>query len=167
MQVFEQTLVAREPGVMITLVERSAIERPALVDGAPILEPASPAVWFSFDGAAHDIGRFHRANGTFTGIYGNLITPVEGLDGTSWSTTDLFLDVWLPAAGGVRLLDEDELDEALARGWIDDATARGARAEAERIMREAAAGTWPPEVVGRWTLERVRSALRHLSDADV
>ncbi|HEX6587926.1 MAG TPA: DUF402 domain-containing protein [Longimicrobiales bacterium] len=127
-----------------------------------MLEDGSPIVWFSFPGAWHDIGRFHRADGTFTGLYANLLTPVAGLDSTEWTTTDLFLDVWIPAQGGdARLLDEDEFATARERGWIDEATARSALAEARWLLDRADAGSWPPRVVQEWTLERARHAVRH------
>ena len=148
--------------MVVTLLEHADVARPSVVDGAVILEPGSPIVWFTFPGARHDIGRFHRADGEFTGLYANVLTPVEGVDGADWATTDLFLDVWLPADGGeARLLDEDELEDALARGWVDEATAAMATAEAAHLLGEARAGTWPPDVVGAWPLERARAALRH------
>lgn len=161
-QLFEQHLVARERDVVVTLLERAAVARPTIVEGMVILEPGSPIVWFTMPGARHDIGRFHRADGTFTGMYANVLTPVEGLDGADWTTTDLFLDVWLPADGGpARLLDEDELAEATRRGWLEGGLAAEAVAEAERLLNDARAGAWPPSWAHTWTLERARAALRH------
>jgi predicted RNA-binding protein associated with RNAse of E/G family len=167
LQRFEQRLVARDGHALVTLLERADLPRPSVVDGDVILEPGSPIVWFSFAGARHDIGRFHRADGTFTGLYANILTPVAGLDGAEWTTTDLFLDVWLPARGDARVLDVDELSDALARGWVDDLTGALARAEADRLLAGVANGTWPPPVVARWTLERARAELRHLSGRGV
>ena len=165
MQFFDQELIARENGVVVTLIEHAAVTRPSVIDGVIVLESGSPIVWFTFPGAWHDVGRFHRADGTFTGLYANVLTPVDGVASTDWSTTDLFLDVWLPATGAAaRILDEDELAEAVERGWLDDATARRARTEAERLVLAAAANSWPPRAVHEWTLERARTTLRHLRD---
>lgn len=147
---------------MVTLLERAPVERPSCIEGRVVLEPASPIVWFTFPDAWHDVGRFHRSDGTFTGWYANVLTPVEGIAGREWRTTDLFLDVWLPAdAGTARILDEDELAEAVVRGWVTEDTARIARLEAERLVLEAAAENWPPAVTRRWTLERARAELGH------
>jgi predicted RNA-binding protein associated with RNAse of E/G family len=166
-QLFQQKLVAREEGVVVTLIERAPVTRPSVIDGAVALESGSPIVWLSFPGAWHDVGRFHRADGTFTGLYANVLTPVEGLDGSDWTTTDLFLDVWIPAAGGAaHILDEDELAAALECGWVDDATARRARAEARTLVEAAATGAWPPRSAHEWTLERARATLRHPRAAD-
>jgi uncharacterized protein len=47
---------------------------------------------------------------------------------------DLFLDVVILPDGSIHLLDEDELDEALAAGEISEGDYELARAEAERVM---------------------------------
>jgi predicted RNA-binding protein associated with RNAse of E/G family len=158
LQVFEQRLVADLPEVKITLAESMPYEPPMRIEGDVVLELGSDVVWFTFPGAWHDIGRFHRADGTFTGIYANVLTPVE-IQGNVWDTTDLFLDVWMGPEGRAVLLDEDELDEALGREWLDAETAARARQEAQRMLQGAAEGRWPPPVVGEWTLGRCREVL--------
>ena len=161
-QLFEQRLVARRDDVVVTLLEDAPLARPSVVDDRVILDPGGSVVWFTFPGAHHDIGRFHTADDRFTGLYANVLTPVQGVEGTEWRTTDLFLDVWLDADGSAaRILDDDELEEALAQGWLDAATGEAARAEADRLVREAGRGAWPPAVVDDWTLERARDAARH------
>lgn len=157
--VFEQDWVARDGDCTVTLLRSAALTAPVRVDGRDVLAVGAPAVWFTFDGAMHDIGRFHDGSGTFTGLYANVITPVEERSALEWRTTDLFLDVWLGADGALRLLDEIELDEAAAADVIDRSTTAAARAEAERLLRLARAGEWPPPVVHRWTLERCLAIL--------
>lgn len=161
-EVYVQRLVARTADVVITLNERTPLARPVVVDGRVILEDGSPVVWFTFPGAWYDIGRFHLADGTFTGYYANILTPVRFLDGDAWETTDLFLDVWLDPVRGPALLDEDEFLEAIDRGWIDSSTAAVARAEAERILEHARGNAWPPSPVEDWTLDRARQAANAL-----
>ena len=157
-QVFDQRLVLDRADVKVTLAEAMPFDPPMRIDGEVVLEHGSDVVWFTFPGLWHDIGRFHRADGTFTGIYANVLTPPE-IDGDEWNTTDLYVDVWLSPGGQALLLDADELDEALGREWIDGETAARARAEAHRLLEAAEAGSWPPEVVKEWTLERCRAEL--------
>lgn len=154
LDIYSQALVRETPEVIVTLMERTPLERTAYVDGRPHLEPGSPIVWFTFPGLWHDIGRFHLADGTFTGYYANILTPVRLLGPQAWETTDLFLDVWLGLDGRPSILDEDELREAEEKGWVDDATAAAARAEAGRLITLAGHGAWPPPVALEWTLER-------------
>lgn len=158
-QIFEQELVARlgaeSDDAVVTLVRGGGVSAPKHVDGRVILEPDAPIVWFTFPGARHDVGRFHLADGRFTGWYANVLTPVEGVKTLAWSTTDLFLDVWTPAEAphASRVLDEEELRQAVREGWVSDAVARQARADAERLVQRSARGSWPPPVARRWTLE--------------
>lgn len=140
---------------IVTLSQRTGMSKPMLIDGSVALEPDSPVVWFTFPGRYHDIGRFHLRDGTFTGLYANLITPVELEDRCHWSTTDLFLDLWLPAGSErLQLLDQDELDEAISQGWISAQQTRCAKVEADRIRADFTAQSWPPAVVQQWTLQR-------------
>ncbi|MFW6078913.1 MAG: DUF402 domain-containing protein [Gemmatimonadota bacterium] len=144
---------------MVTFLDRTPLEHPIVIDDVVALEDGAPAIWFTFPGSWHDIGRFHRADDTFTGIYANVLTPVRFRDATDWETTDLFLDVWLPPGGPPRILDRDEFAAALDRGWLDTGDAARANEEAERLASAAERGEWPPPVVEEWTLERVRRRL--------
>lgn len=157
-QRFTQQLVAREHGCAVTLLEQARIYAPIRIDGAAVLEPGAPIVWFTFAGRWHDVGRFHLRDGTFTGYYANVLTPVD-ISGSRWCTTDLCLDVWLGSAGAPRLLDEDEFEAACIAGWISEETATRADNEAGNLLAAARAGTWPPLVVREWTLERARAVV--------
>ncbi|MBW3553039.1 MAG: DUF402 domain-containing protein [Gemmatimonadetes bacterium] len=141
----------------MTYLPRAGVSRPVVVGGRVLLEADSPVVWFTFPGAHHDIGRFHAPDGELTALYANVVTPVV-IDGDEWRTTDLFLDVLLEPGRDPVVLDEEELEEAVAEGWVDGRTAGEARAEAARLVAGALQGSWPPLVVSEWTLERARSA---------
>lgn len=158
LQVFEQHLVHDGDDVKVTLAENLPYEPPMRIEGELVLELGSDVVWFTFPGLWHDVGRFHRADGTFTGLYVNILTPPV-LDGHEWDTTDLFLDLWISPGGRAMLLDEEELDEAVGREWVDSETAARAREEAHRLLQAIADGAWPPAAVHEWTLERCRSVL--------
>jgi predicted RNA-binding protein associated with RNAse of E/G family len=80
-----------------------------------------------------------------------------------WETTDLFLDVWLDGRG-TALLDEDELETAVGNGAVSAGDAIRARAEAAALLDGATAGTWPPAICRRWTLERATAARRAGTD---
>lgn len=157
-EVFTQRLLLDARDVKVTFAENVPFDPPIRIDGKVALEAGSDAVWFTFPGLWHDIGRFHRADGTFTGIYANILTPPKIGPQGIWETTDLFLDVWVDPRGKMLVLDEDQLAEAVARGWVTRAEAQRASAEVEWIRGEFAAGRWPPVVVAEWTLERARQS---------
>lgn len=148
LEIYEQTLLLDEPDVKVTLLPRYA-GPPVEVDGRAILEEAAPILWFTFPERWHDIGRFHRADGTVTGLYANILKPVVFKD-DQWETTDLFLDLWMPANGDPRVLDEHEFEHALSEEWLDRETAARAREELARLLQLHAEGRWPPEIVHRF-----------------
>ncbi len=158
LRVYDQRVVLERDDVIVTLSEPVRMEKPMTLDGRVMLEDGSLALWFTFPGLWHDIGRFHRADGGYSGLYANVLTPVEVVDAT-WYTTDLYLDVWWPVDGDIGVLDEDELAEAVESGHVDARTAERARAEAERILALATDGAWPPPVVRDWTLPRALEEL--------
>lgn len=159
-EIFDQRLLERRPGCVVTFLENRAVRKPLLIGGRTVLETGSPIIWFTFPGAWHDIGRFHLADGTVTGTYANILTPVEGIDTTVWRTTDLALDVWLGLASELTVLDVEELAAAEVAGWLAAETAERARAEAAALVGRAAAGAWPPPIVAEWTLARARTVAR-------
>ena len=50
--------------------------------------------------------------------------------------TDLLLDIWRTAGGLPRILDEDELQEAVAGGYLDAQTAEAVQQEAREIVSD-------------------------------
>lgn len=181
--VYRQRLVEARPAVVVTLMEATPLPEPKQVGERVVLEPGSPVVWFTFPDAWHDIGAFHLADGTFTGWYANILTPVE-LDPPTperwhWSTMDLCLDIWVDAAGvdehavgsegdngargdvgAAQVLDRDELADALTTGALAPDRVARAEQEAERLLDLARNKQWPPAVVSEWPLERARRVVR-------
>ena len=155
--VFEQEVLEDAGAYVVTFLAAAELRAPLRVAGRAVLEPGAPVIWFTYPGRWYDIGIFHLADGTRTGLYANLLVP--GDDGDRWETTDLCLDLWLGADGALLLLDEDELDEALAARWLDPALAREARAQASTLVAAAHAGAWPPTHVAEWDLARARAVL--------
>jgi predicted RNA-binding protein associated with RNAse of E/G family len=159
LQVFEQAVVEDDGGCVVTFLPSAQLGKPMEIGGRVVLEPGASIVWFTYRGDVwHDVGRFHRADGTFTGVYANVLTPVR-MDGARWETTDLFLDVWVDADGGAEILDRDEFDAALAAGWITPSTVARALAEAEHLVDDARRGAWPPVQVREWMVERAREVV--------
>ena len=83
---------------------------------------------------------------------------------TEAGSHDLFLDVWQSGRDAPRLLDEDELRQALRTGVIEEVEGAFAIEEARRILGLARRRRWPPAIVRRWPLEAVPS-LRFRRDA--
>jgi uncharacterized protein len=166
--VYRQVLVHDDGRVKATLARGLTFSSPLLIEDEVALEEGSDALWFTFPGAWHDIGLFHRGDGTLTGLYANIITPCLFSPGGVWHTTDLFLDLWIPAEEGrptwlnppegpePRVLDAEELQRAREKGLVRAAWARRAWQEIRRLQRGFQGGSWPPQVVREWSLERAQ-----------
>jgi predicted RNA-binding protein associated with RNAse of E/G family len=155
LDVFLQDLVVDRPDYKVTLHDPATVETTLTVGEDVVYEPGAAIVWFVFPDEWHDLGRFHLKDGTFTGYYVNLITPVR-LEGTTWKMFDLCLDLWVDVAGRFQVLDQDEFDEAVDRHWIDQTTAERARSELDRVITQVRGSNWPPEIVREYDLARVR-----------
>lgn len=161
-QTYRQPIVFESDDVIVSLTEPLVIDRDPPDGAGPMLETGSRVLWFTFPGHWHDLGRFHAADGTFRGYYTNVLTPprlARSDEFTTWTTTDLFVDVWCPVRGGVMLLDQDELADALEHGHIDVELARRAKGEADWLAGLAASDEWPPRIAREWTLERALETL--------
>ncbi len=84
---------------------------------------------------------------------------VDICDSVQWSPTgftfvDLYMDLLIGIDGSVKVLDEDELDEAVDRGALDRARAERVRADAVELADLFAAGN---AAVAREGLERWES----------
>jgi predicted RNA-binding protein associated with RNAse of E/G family len=154
--VFVQELLYADDEVFVTYLAATPMKRPFVVDGRVGLDDGSPAIWFTFPGRMHDIGRFHTPAGEFTGLYANILEPVEIVSPLEWRATDLFVDVWIAPGTEAVIVDRDELEQAAEQGWITRERARRALAEAELLVESYRNGSWPPAIVNEWTLARVR-----------
>lgn len=167
---YRQWLVHDDGRVKVTLARRVPLPRPLRVAGRVVLEPGADAVWFTFPGAWHDIGIFHEPNGQVTGIYANVITPCLFRPGGIWTTTDLFLDVWVAGESAVtprtvgtavrpHVLDRDELAEAARTGAVTPEAVERAEAEVDGILRQWRQRNWPPPIVAQWSRHRALAVL--------
>jgi predicted RNA-binding protein associated with RNAse of E/G family len=154
--VFAERLMLDRPDVKVTLLDDYQ-GADAYAGDRLILAAGAPVVWFVFPDLCRDVGRFHLADGTFTGWYTNLRAPMR-MDGADWYCTDLFLDHWLPADGSPGgWLDEHELNDARARGLLSDALRDLALNERATVNRLVAQGDWPPPICHELDLAAVRA----------
>ena len=159
---FSQELLHDGAACKISLLVLPKDAEPLRV-GEVDVPPGGAVLWFMFPGRSYEVGSVYDSDGEFLGYYTNFVRPPRP-DTTVWHLTDLFLDVWQPPSGPPRLLDEDELTEAAARGWLEAEDVERTRAEAAAVLRAARNDRWPPVVVRRNPLSAVGS-LRFRRDA--
>jgi hypothetical protein len=82
---------------------------------------------------------FTNHDGSFRGWYVNLERPQQRTE-LGFDYEDELLDVWVALGRQPELLDEDELEEAVQRGFVSGGHAATIRATAERVLVEP---PWP------------------------
>jgi predicted RNA-binding protein associated with RNAse of E/G family len=108
------------------------------------------AVWFIFRRKWYDVGKFYDRSGKFTGYYCDIIRPVARLLSDPSNTsiiTDLFLDLWISRDGRCVVLDEDELQRAVAKHVVSVSLARKARKELRRLIQSTESMYFPSKSI--------------------
>jgi predicted RNA-binding protein associated with RNAse of E/G family len=82
---------------------------------------------------------FTNDDGSFRGWYVNLERG-QTRSPAGFDYEDDLLDVWVALGAEPEVLDEDELEEAVARGFVAQPRATEIRATAERVLAEP---PWP------------------------
>jgi len=90
-------------------------------------------------GQAFSVFLFTNHDGTLRGWYVNLEEP-QRRTALGFDYEDELLDVWAPVGAEPELLDEDELEEAVRRGFFSADRAAEIRANGERVLADP---PWP------------------------
>ncbi len=152
---FRQEILHDGPNCKFSLLIHPEDAEPMRV-GDVRLQPGGAIFWYLFPDRSYEVAGVYDPDGRFLGWYTNLLRVPE-IHGDRWELTDLYLDVWQPPDGPARLLDEDDLADAVESGAISREEARQVEAEAAAVLRAARAGRWPPTIVHRHPLEAVGS----------
>ncbi len=142
-----QGLLREESPNRLIIEQRLRVRNPRREFDRVVVAKGYLAEWFIFRGKWYDVGKFYDRRGTFTGYYCDMIRPVSRLLSNAFKTsiiTDLFLDLWITPDGKCIVLDEDELQRALAKHVISNSLATRARRELQDLIRLVRSGRFPP-----------------------
>jgi len=117
-----------------------------IFDGKTVLAQGFPIIYFQFLGKWFTIVKIRNLQGEHTGYYCDIVLPPR-LSGKWVEITDLFLDLWVSPDLRYRILDEDELEEALQKEWIKKELYDKARRELQRLIRKVENKRFPPPPV--------------------
>lgn len=158
---YRQELLLDDADLKISRLQIGSGEAPLRI-GVAEAPPGGSILWFLFPGRRYEVASVFDADGGILGYYTNIVHLPDITAGT-WRITDLFLDVWQAPGELPRLLDEEELAEAVLNGAIRADEAEVARREADRVLAAAERGRWPERDVLQWTESDVHS-LRYRRD---
>lgn len=81
-----------------------------------------------------------------TGYYCNVNTEPSRIDG-GYEVVDLYIDIFVLPDMRYEILDEDEFQEAIEKGWITEEQVSLARETVARIVKDVETGRFPPRIV--------------------
>jgi len=115
-------------------------------DDKVVLAQGYPITYFQFFDKWFTIVKIRNLHWEHTGYYCDIVMPPRVLD--DWvELTDLFLDLWVSPDLRYRILDEDELEEALQKGWITRELYMKAKRELKKLTRAVENRKFPPPLV--------------------
>ena len=140
--------VYRSKGVIVGKSQiRSA--NSVVFDGKTVLAPGYLIVYFELMRKWFSVGKIRDSSGKHTGYYCDIISPPRLLEDGGVEITDLFLDLWVAPDLRYKVLDEEELEDALEKGWITEQLYEKARIELEKLITSVRQGNFPSPLVKR------------------
>ena len=144
----DDDLVYRSKGIIVGKSQiRSA--NSVVFDGKTVLAPGYLIVYFELMRKWFSVGKIRDSSGKHTGHYCDIISPPRLLEDGGVEITDLFLDLWVAPDLRYKVLDEEELEDALKKGWITEQLYEKARVELEKLITSVRQGNFPPPLVKR------------------
>lgn len=116
-------------------------------DGKMVSQAGFPITYFELVGKWFSIVNVRNLRGEHTGYYCDITTPPKLLKDGSIEITDLFLDLWVSPDLRYRVLDQDELEEALKKGWISEQLHARAKRELKKLVASVETKDFPPRPV--------------------
>ena len=142
--------------VLVSAFYDPDLPRPLTAGDEVILEGTFSGISYNFWDKWYNVISVYDEDLEFKGYYSDILTPIQ----KTWTlvtATDLFLDVFVFPDGRWTVVDEDEFEDALDRGLMDEGIARNAREAVAEISERAEAGDWPPAIVNKVPSDPIRT----------
>jgi len=120
--------------------------KPLVVHGSTLLDKGYIGVWFVSTWEWHDIGAIYDPEKNFKGYYCDIATPIRRVP-NGYEMTDLFLDLWVFPNGKYLILDQDEFDKAVKKGWLTGHQIARAKAELQGLISMVKFKQFPPPII--------------------
>jgi len=132
---------------VIVLRSRITSTHSVMFDGEVVLAPRFQIVVFELMGKWFSIGKIRNLQERHTGYYCDIGTPPRLLEDGGIELTDLFLDLWVSPDLRYKVLDEEELANALKKRWIAKQLHDKAKKELKKLIVAVKQKQFPPNAV--------------------
>lgn len=137
------TLIYRSEEVVVLKSQIKSTHR-IIFGNETVLAPGFRIVIFEFIGKWFTVGKIRNLQGKHTGYYCDIVTPPRLLEDGGVELTDLFLDLWVSPDLRHRVMDEEELENALRNDWITEQLYEKAKKELKELINTVKQRNFPP-----------------------
>ncbi len=146
---WKHDLILDTPEMIISEFNFSGLPKPSVIKRRTICENGYRGLLFEFVREWYEIIKIWDHDGEFVGYYCNINRPPKRFKG-GYEAVDLFLDLWVFPDMEYVVLDEDELEDALEKGLIDDDAEQKAREVLSRLVNMVEGRNFPPVIVNEY-----------------
>ncbi|MEM3699809.1 MAG: DUF402 domain-containing protein [Candidatus Bathyarchaeia archaeon] len=118
-----------------------------IFDDEIVLAHGFQIVYFDLIGKWFGVGKIRNLQGKHTGYYCDIVKPPRVLADGGIELTDLFLDLWVSPDLRFKVLDEEELENALRKGWVTKGLYDKAKKELNKLINMVEQGKFPPYAI--------------------
>ncbi len=93
------------------------------------------------------VSKIRDLRGRHTGYYCDIVTPLKRSQEGILEVTDLFLDLWVSPELEYKVLDEDEFEQAVKNGLVNEPLREKAQATLKQLMKKVENRRFPPPLV--------------------
>jgi predicted RNA-binding protein associated with RNAse of E/G family len=144
--VYPQRKVHQLEECLMTAFHEPKLVKPIEAAGEVIVKGQFYGIAYYIWDEWYTVNRVYDRDLGFKGYYCDIITPIQK-SCTRLALTDLFLDLFVFPDGRWSVEDEDEFEQGVRDGLMDETIERHAREAVEDLVAMVKAGEFPPRCV--------------------
>lgn len=125
--------------VFINLLNPS---KPLIINESILLDKNHFGIWFCPTKNFYDFGAIYNREKHFKGYYCDMCTPIRKVS-LGYEMIDFFLDLWIFPDGRYYILDQDEFNDAIEQGLMDQKQIFEVKAELTRLVDNVKSKRFP------------------------
>jgi predicted RNA-binding protein associated with RNAse of E/G family len=145
--IWTHELIHQDKEVIISKFKFSNLREPSRIEGKVVVENDYTGICYEFIEKGLEVIKIFDFNEQLTGYYCNINTRPKTFDG-GYEVVDLYLDVWVFPDLRFVVLDEEEFNDAVEKGLVDDDERIFAKRVLSDVLENLRAGNFPPRIVG-------------------
>lgn len=143
---YHQELIEDRGNLIVSKFTFEDLDEPTIIEGKEVVANGYRAILFDFFDPPLEIIKIYDRDANLTGYYCNVNTEPSRFEG-GYEITDLFIDVFVFPDLRYRILDEEEFETAMRKGWITGEQESLARRTVGKLVSDIKASNFPPAVV--------------------